>query len=242
MHNKIEPIENMKTNQNNVMAPNASGMTVLVAGVLALWLALVTYLAGHGDLGGAPGTPPLAILLAAVLPVMVFLAAFGLSQSFRNFVLTFDLRLAAGIQAWRFAGLAFLALYANGVLPGAFAWPAGIGDMAVGVTAPFVLLALIRRPEFAAGKLFLIWNLFGMLDLVTALGSGGLSTVLAKPGEISTGPMAQLPLALIPAYFVPILFMLHLAALSQRKRLVASLSNPQHTILKAPDFSQSISA
>ena len=244
MHNKIQPIENMKTNQNNVMAPNASGMTMLVSGVLVVWLALVTYLAGHGSLGGQPGTPPLAILLAAVLPVMVFLAAFGLSQSFRNFVLTFDLRLAAGIQAWRFAGLGFLALYANGVLPGVFAWPAGLGDMAVGVTAPFVLLALIRRPEFAAGKLFLRWNLFGMLDLVTALGSGGLSAMLGRgtPGEVTMSPMAQLPLALIPGYFVPILFMLHLAALFQRKRLVASLSNPQHAILKTPDLSQTISA
>ena len=75
-------------------------------------------------------------------------------RPFRDFVLAADLRLMTGIQAGRFAGLGFLALYANGVLPGSFALPAGLGDMAIGVTAPWVLLALIRRPGFAAGKTF----------------------------------------------------------------------------------------
>lgn len=219
MHSNIQSIQNMNANENKI-APPISGMNALVAGALVLWLALVSFLAGHGGFIGAPGTPPLAILLSAVVPVLVFLGTYRLSQSFRHFVLTFDLRLAAGMQAWRFAGLGFLALYANGVLPGSFAWPAGLGDMAVGMTAPWVMLALIRRPEFAAGKLFLAWNLFGMLDLITAIGSGGLSAMLSHgtPGEVTTGPMAHLPLALIPGYFVPILFMLHLTALLQRRR------------------------
>jgi hypothetical protein len=79
-----------------------------------------------------------------------------LSRDFRDFILTFDLRLATGIQAWRFAGFAFLALYAHHVLPGLFAWPAGLGDMAIGITAPWVILALIRRPGFAASRPFVI--------------------------------------------------------------------------------------
>ena len=51
------------------------------------------------------------------------------------------------------------------------------------------------------------------------VGSGGLASVLSHgtPGEISTRPMSQLPLAFIPAYFVPIPFTLHLAALFQRR-------------------------
>ena len=232
MHTQIQTIANMKTNQNTTAVPSLPGITPLVVSAMLLWLALVFFLAGHGYLARQTGAPPFPILLSAVVPVIVFLAAFRLSQTFRNFVLTFDLRLAAGIQAWRFAGFAFLALYVNGVLPGAFAWPAGIGDMTVGITAPWVMLALVRRPQFAAGKGFLIWNLFGMLDLITAIGSGGLSAMLAHgtPGEITTGPMAQLPLALIPAYFVPMLFILHLVAFFQRKRLIAS--NSQHAIKK----------
>jgi hypothetical protein len=215
---------NTNTHQNIKTGQSSFGITKVVVAALALWLGLVSYLAGGGYLTQSPGVPPLAILLSAVVPIVVFLAAYWLSKAFRNFVLTFDLRLAAGMQAWRFAGLGFLALYANGVLPGSFAWPAGVGDMAVGLTAPWILLALIRRPEFAAGKWFLFWNVFGALDLITAVGTGGLSSMLAHgtPGEITTAPMTRLPLALIPGYFVPILFMLHLTAFFQRKQFAFS--------------------
>jgi len=85
------------------------------------------------------------------------------------------------------------------------------------------MLALIRRPSFAASRLFVVWNLLGMLDLIVAVSSGGLNALLSRgiPGEITTGPMTQLPLILIPAYLVPIFFMLHLSALFQVRRLRA---------------------
>ena len=123
----------------------------------------------------------------------------------------------AGMQAWRFAGLGFLALYAHGVLPGFFAWPAGLGDIAIGVTAPWVILALIQSPTFKSSPLFVVWNLFGILDLVVALTTGALSSGLAPgiTGAVTTSPMAQLPLVLIPGYFVPLFIMLHLATLFQ---------------------------
>ena len=214
MHSTTYQIETMKTEQNN------SGITKVIGSVLVLWSAFVAFLSAHGDLTASPGGPPIALLLSVVTPVVVFLVAFWLLATFRHFVLTFDLRLAAGIQAWRFAGLGFLALYANAVLPGVFAWPAGLGDMFVGMTAPWIILALIRRPDFIRSKLFLAWNLFGMLDLVVAVTDGGLSSFLIHEGGVSTGPMTQLPLAFIPAYFVPIFFMLHLVALIQRRRFV----------------------
>jgi hypothetical protein len=113
------------------------------------------------------------------------------------------------------AGIGFLALYAQGQLPGLFAWPAGLGDIAIGITAPWIVLALIRQPEFAVGRLFVVWNLLGILDLVIAVGTGALSSGLAPgiAGELTTTPMALLPLVLIPAYFVPIFIMLHLSSL-----------------------------
>ena len=227
MHTNIESIKNLRSNQNAITAPNRPGIGAFVVTMLLAWLALVVYLAGHGGLNTPTGKPPLPILLSVVVPVVVFLAAYRLSQRFHNFVLGFDLRLAAGIQAWRFAGLGFIALFANGVLPGIFAWPAGVGDMIAGMVAPWMMLGLIRSREFVRGKSFLAWNLFGMLDLVTAVSLGGLASMLTNGSGITTRPMAQLPLALIPAYLVPIFFMLHLTALFQRKQLAASSGNFQ---------------
>jgi hypothetical protein len=73
--------------------------------------------------------------------------------------------LLTGIQAWRFAGIAFIALYAQHLLPGYFAWPAGLGDIAIGLSAPLVMRALRRDSAFAASGAFLTWNLLGILDL-----------------------------------------------------------------------------
>jgi hypothetical protein len=195
-----------------------------VAAALPFWLALVTLLGAGGFFVTPPGTPPLSILIALTVPIVVFLAAFRISRAFRDLVQTADLRFMMAIQAWRFAGLGFLALYAHGVLPGLFAWPAGLGDIAIGVTAPWLLLALIRRPGFAASRTFVAWNVLGILDLAVAVGTGALSGMLALGVDgPSTGPMGQLPLALVPTYFVPIFVMLHIAALIQARRLAKEL-------------------
>jgi len=203
---------------------NHSGVTLVVAVVLVIWLALVFLLGADRAFVRPPGALPLPILLGVTVPIVAFLAAFWVLRAFRDFVLAVDLRLVTAIQAWRFAGLGFLALYAHGVLPGLFAWPAGLGDIAIGVTAPWVALTLIRRPSFAAGQLFMVWNLLGILDLVVAVSTGALSSGLAVgvTGEVTTAPMARLPLVLIPAYLVPLFVMLHLASLLQARRLAGS--------------------
>jgi hypothetical protein len=201
--------------------PALSRTRLVAAAVLAVWFTLVFLLAAGGAFVTPPGTPPLPILLGVMVPIIVFLAGFWMSRPLRELVLAADLRFMMAIQAWRFAGLGFLALYTHGVLPGSFAWPAGLGDIAIGVTAPWLLAALIRRPGFAASKTFVVWNALGVLDLVVAVGTGALGSGLAAgvAGEITTGPMALLPLVLIPAYFVPIFAMLHMAALFQARHL-----------------------
>ncbi len=200
---------------------NHSSLTPIIAVVLAVWLGLVFILGARGAFVRPPGTPPLPLLLGVLVPIIVFLAAFRMLRDFQEYVLALDLRLVTAIQAWRFAGLGFLALYTHGVLPGSFAWPAGLGDIAIGVTAPWVVLALIRHSEFAASKPFVWWNLLGILDLVVAIFDGALSSAFAVDvlGEVTTRPMAELPLVLIPCFFVPIFIMLHLASLFQARRL-----------------------
>lgn len=191
-----------------------------VATALAAWLGLILLLGAEGVFSRPPGSPPLPTLVGVVVPIAAFLFAYRTSRGFRDVVLTVDLRVVTAIQAWRFAGLGFLDLYALGVLPGLFAWPAGLGDVAIGVTAPWLVLNLARRPGFATSKAFATWNAAGMLDLVVALSTAALSTVLIGDGAgaASMGPMTQLPLVLIPGYLVPFFAMLHLTALLQRRR------------------------
>jgi hypothetical protein len=195
----------------------ASRVGWIIGIVLVAWFSIVWYLGATDRFARPAGTPPLPILFGAVVPIVLFLAAYRLSPSFHEFTRTADPRFLTALQSWRFAGIGFLALYTSGVLPGSFAWPAGLGDIAIGITAPFVMLALFRRPEFVSSRLFVTWNVLGILDLVVAVSTGASASALATgaPGEITTAPMALLPLVLIPTFFVPIFVMAHLAVLFQ---------------------------
>jgi len=195
-------------------------LAVVIA--LSLWLLLVVSLGAAGAFVAPPGTPPLPMAMGVATPLLLFFASLWRSQSFRDFVLSLDLRLIAAMHAWRWAGLGFLTLYAHKLLPAVFALPAGLGDMAIGFTAPWMVLALVRQPGFAARGAFIRWNVLGILDLVTAISIGTLSAFFATgaPGEISAAPMATMPLLLIPAFLVPLFLMLHTAALMQSRQLI----------------------
>src|SRR5262249_1387509 len=148
------------------------------------WLALV-FLLGTREFFPTPrGTPPLRILIALLVPIIGFFATYWLSASFKKFVLAADLHFITGMQAWRFAGFAFLALNTYAILPGYFARPAGLGDMAIGITAPWILVAFIRNRTFAAGTTFVVWNVFGLVDLVLAVTIGAFGPRLLTTDQV----------------------------------------------------------
>lgn len=92
-------------------------------------------------------------------------------------------------------------------LPAVFGLPAGFGDLFIGVTA--LLAALAWSSETRGGKaVFVLWNILGLLDLLTALGTSVLATFAAS-GAITMAPMQLYPLSLIPAFGVPLAFILH---------------------------------
>ena len=207
---KIDPID---------LPHSFSALRIAAGSVLVLWFFTVLILGSGGSFLLPAGSLPIPILLAIAIPIGLFFIAFRISSLFREWVLSADLRFITGVQAWRFGGFAFLELYALNLLPGYFAWPAGIGDMAIGATAPFMVTALIRNPRSVSSRRFKVWNVLGILDLVTAVTLGGLGPFLFPDVTITAaGLMARLPLSLIPTFFVPIFILLHLTALFQRER------------------------
>ena len=107
----------------------------------------------------------------------------------------------------------FVVAWMGGSLPAGFALPAGLGDMAIGLAAPFVASAVIRRrPHHLA--LARIWNVLGVADLVIAVSSGvlhGRSPIGLLAGSVTTDVVARYPLSVIPTFLVPLALMLHLA-------------------------------
>jgi hypothetical protein len=123
---------------------------------------------------------------------------------------------AYALNGWRFIGLGFLMAYQEGLLPGGFAWPAGLGDIAMAATAPWVAARVSADDRFRFGNGFLIWNLFGIADFIDAV---LLGTLYNWPGfaSLNTGLMQHLPFALIPCFFVPLVAIAHFILLAQRR-------------------------
>ena len=219
--------ETMGTITGNLASELSSGrpnVRSVVFVALAVWFGLVFFLASQGAFVGSVGSPPLPIFFGVAIPLALFFAVYFGLKSFRDFILGADLRFVAAIEAWRWGGLGFLSLYANGILPGLFALPAGLGDMAIGFSAPWIVLSLVRNPLFAASRRFFIWNILGIIDFVVAvstatLSSGAFPGISALIGNVTTSPMTRLPLVLIPAFMVPFFTMLHLTALFQARQL-----------------------
>jgi hypothetical protein len=125
-----------------------------------------------------------------------------------------------GVQLYRAMGLIFLVLLAAGRLPGMFAWPAGVGDIIVGVLAPFVGMAYARNPNGAAG-LVRFWNFFGIADLIVAVGTGLLTSpsplqmfAFDAPNDL----ISAFPLVMVPVFLVPLSILLHLASLKKLRQ------------------------
>jgi hypothetical protein len=184
----------------------------LTVSILVFWfvLALGGSLLGVFDSGSRP---PIALGLAAVVPISAFVLSYLRSAPFRDFALSLDLRLITLAHAPRVGGIVFVVLYLQGALPGLFALPAGWGDFAVGITAP--LVAWYWTPPFPR-RTFIVWNLLGTLDLTLAMALGVLaspSPVGVLAGDVTTRLVGQFPLSLVPTFFVPLLVILHLISL-----------------------------
>jgi hypothetical protein len=158
-----------------------------------------------------------------LLPPRVPLALFGtlllgylllLSPTFRRIIAAVPQHWLIGIQTFRILGGVFLVRYYAGELPGLFALPAGIGDVATGLLAAFVAYAWYSGKPYARGAA-IAWNLFGMADLVNAVVLGTLTG--GGPGGI------VFPIVLIPVYAVPRAFLIHSYSLIGLRRKTSQL-------------------
>jgi len=187
----------------------------LLGGAL-VWFALAYWLSARGAFVNGPGERPIAVALAVFVPILLFLVPLR-SPSWLRLVASIPPVFLISLSGWRFIGLGFIMGYAQGLLPGGFAWPAGLGDIAMAATAPFVAARVAADDRFRSGWVFLAWNLFGIADFSLAVFLGTLYNWPGFDASVSTALMQRLPFALIPAFFVPLVAMSHITLLAQRR-------------------------
>lgn len=180
----------------------------------AAWVILALTLSTRGFFMASASTAVPRIAWA-LLPLAVGFLGYLTLRSVRGVVDQIPLHWIIGLQIYRALGVVFLVEWMLGALPGAFALPAGIGDIAIGVTAPWVA-ARVRAGAPRAHEAAILWNVLGIADLVVAVGTG----VLTTPGPLHllsldapNVAITMLPLVLVPTIAVPFSILAHLVGL-----------------------------
>jgi hypothetical protein len=197
-----------------VTAPARAGALARTMTLLLGWFFVALTLTLAGVFVGNGG-PPVGIGLALGLPLVAYWLDGRRGHPLFGGLAQLDAPTLALLQSFRVLGVVFLIAWWRGALPAGFALPAGIGDVTVGVTAPFVARALAGGKPWAR-RLFVGWSIFGLADLVVAVASGVTHAqgVLGLFATVpSTNALASYPFSIIPTFLVPIAVMMHVAGL-----------------------------
>ncbi len=133
-----------------------SGSALLVG-----WLFAALALSWSGFYQGSPSRVP-TLPLGLLIPIAAGVVLFFRSPLLRRIIDAAPQSWIVTIQVYRAEGLIFLILYAGGLLPGAFAWPAGVDDVicvvAAGPGRRHRLYARVARLIWLAPGLESVWD------------------------------------------------------------------------------------
>ena len=192
----------------------------------ALWLAVIWSAAINGAFR-AGGSPLPLLPIAIFLPVIVGIPILLRSNRIGQLLDAMPENWLIALQLYRVIGSIFLVGWVQNLVPGIFALPAGIGDVATGLMALPVAIALTSGPA-EARRAAIAWNIFGLLDFAVAVSIG----LMIAPGpfqmivpSIPNATGGIYPSVMIPAFAVPSSILLHALSLRQlRRRSKAGLS------------------
>jgi hypothetical protein len=196
---------------------------LVIAIPFTLWLILIFGLATHGVFQAVPGvvqTLP-ALPIAIFLPVVVGLTLLMRSSRIASLLDVMPTSWLIGLQLYRILGGLFLVNWLHGISPGAFALPAGIGDVTVGVLA-LPVAAMVASSTEAGRKAGIRWNILGLIDLAVAVAMGIMTS---QGGRLHVASLIQndvqvgtFPTVMTPAFAVPSSIILHGLSIWQLKR------------------------
>jgi hypothetical protein len=181
-----------------------------------LWLAVIWSAALNGVFrAGVSAIPliPLAVFLPVIIAVPILLRSKRMGQVLDSMPVTW----LVALQVYRVVGSGFLIAWAQGITPGVFALPAGIGDVTTGLLAVPVAIFLAAG-TIESRKAAIAWNIFGLLDFAVAVGIGQAIALQLIVPTISNTTIALYPTVMIPTFAVPSSILLHALSLRQLYR------------------------
>src|SRR6266436_1422653 len=198
-----------------------TGIWLAVALPLVAWFVFIWNVAAAGALEARPGALPF-LPAAIVLPIIIALPLLTRSRRIAAAIDAAPASWLIGLQVYRVIGGNFLILWAyGGAIPGAFALPAGLGDVLTGLLAlPAALYLASGAPH--GRTVAIAWNFLGIADLISAVSLGAMTT----PGPLQLMAFdrpnlltSAYPTVMTPGFVVPLSLILHSVSLWQLRRL-----------------------
>lgn len=190
--------------------------------VIIAWYALCTVLAINHVFEASKESLSPTIPIAVTLPIIAGVLLFKRTQALSSAIASIPSSWLVGVQFYRVIGIVFLFFYWQGWLSKEFAFPAGMGDVAVGLLAAPVALALHRK-RCTAILLAITWNILGIADFLIAMTIGFLTTSgplqiwnMDTPNDV----ISMYPLVMIPIYTIPSSIGLHLLSIWKIRSLM----------------------
>jgi hypothetical protein len=159
--------------------------------------------------------PPLPQVVLFSLTIFLLLL-FWKWTAFHDWILNIDIRVLLLVHFFRFVGIYFLYLHSQGELPYAFAVPGGLGDIIVAATAILLLFISLKKSGIAS-MVYLIWNIFGFLDILFVVITAGR---LWLADSESMNALTKLPLSLLLTFVVPLIIFTHIVIFLRLFKLV----------------------
>jgi hypothetical protein len=201
------------------------------ASILISWFAIAVALALVGLYSAGASQIP-TIQFGIVIPILIGGLMIWRWPAVSRLIDAVPRQWVIAIQFYRVEGAIFLMLFAADLLPGLFALPAGLGDVAVGLLAAAIGIGATGGRHLNP-RTVLRWNLLGIADLIVALSTGFLTAPSAFQMFAFERPnvlISMFPLVLIPTFLVPLAILLHIISLIQLGRSTSQVGSSREPV------------
>ena len=196
----------------------ANNIRVAIFGFYILYLAYVSVVALQGVFD-VSSLPP-KVMIWGGIPLLIILFGFvGNTNLFKTLLRSIKLELLVALHIFRLVGVFFILLYLYHRLPAAFAFSAGLGDIATALLAlPVAGLVSKRKPGWITAVY--AWNILGMLDIINLLVIAVVYT--RDPGAAARRDLEEMtvfPFVWFPAFAPATILFLHTAVFRKLKQI-----------------------
>ncbi len=184
---------------------NQNKKGIKISFFVAFWAAIMFYLSTSNAIDVLGQFRPALVLVSWIIPSFIAILKKDWFSEHK-----FSQKWLVGLQMFRVVGGVFILEIFTGRVPAIFAYPAGLGDLFVGISA-MVGLYIYRKNNNLPNRLvkFILW--IGIIDLLSALFFG--VTTGNNPAQLffSEAPskLLDFPTSMIPLFLVPIALLFH---------------------------------